>query len=355
MRLKRERGSLRVVRMMEVGIVGASGYSGEVLVELLAGHPQVRLNLVTSRSLEGRLLGEVFPRIGHRLGGLTFSASQPEAVADSPAELIFLALPHGVAAGFAGPLRAAGKTVIDLSADFRLGSVARYEEFYGKAHPAPGLLEEAVYVLPEWAAPGWEKRDLLAAPGCYPTSVLLPLLPLLGSGLHRGQGIVANCLSGVSGAGKQASEDFSFCERAGSMRSYGLPKHRHLSEIEEQLSLARGADVAISFHPHLIPVRRGILSTISLPLDDLSLPEVYRLWREAYEGRPFIRVLPTGQFPDTKWVVGTNCIDFSAVADERCGRLIITAAEDNLLKGASGQAVQIMNLRLGLPETTGLP
>lgn len=340
---------------MEVGIVGASGYSGEVLVELLASHPQVRLSVVTSRSLQGKPLAGVFPRIAHRLQGLSFEASDPAAVAASSAGLFFLALPHGVAAEFAVPLRQAGKIVIDLSADFRLSSADRYGEFYGSAHPAPELLQEAAYVLPEWTPGGWERGQLFAAPGCYPTSVLLPLLPLLASGLHSGTGIVANCLSGVSGAGKKASEDFSFCERSESMRPYGLPKHRHLSEIEEQLGIARGGDVVIGFHPHLIPVRRGILSTISLPLDELDVKKVYELWSEAYAGRPFVRVLPSGEFPETKWVVGTNCIDFSAVADERTGRLLITSAEDNLLKGASGQAVQIMNIRLGLPESAGLP
>src|SRR5271157_3216224 len=249
----------------KVAIVGASGYSGEELVRLLLRHPRAELAAVTSRQYAGQGLGQVFPKYANepRAKGLRFSEPKPELLARA-AEVVFLALPHGVAAEFAQPLLQLGCQVIDLSADFRLHSAALYKEFYAQEHPAPELLAQAVYGLPEVYRSRLKTASLIAAPGCYPTSILLPVIPLLKAGLIGSTGIIADSLSGVSGAGRKAEADYLFCECNESVRPYGLPKHRHLSEIEEQLSLAAKTPVTIQFTPHLIPINRGILTTLYL-------------------------------------------------------------------------------------------
>lgn len=340
---------------MNIAIVGASGYSGEVLVKLLAGHPAVTLKAVTSRSKCGQAVSSVIPQLRGVLDDLLFEDSNPlELAKRQDLDCFILALPHGAAATFARPLVDAGKKVIDLSADFRLEDPAIYEEFYGAAHPDVELLKKAIYLLPELSEKGSEKTQLIACPGCYPTSIITPLFPLLKEGVIGTQHIVANSMSGVSGAGKKASEDFIYCERNESAKAYGLPKHRHLSEIEEQLSKAGQGKVILQFNPHLAPMNRGIASTITVPAGDSSIDDLYAAWNKYYADRPFVCVLPSGQTPDTKYVVGTNRIDISAVKDKRTGNFVITSAEDNLMKGASGQAVQILNLWLGIEETTGL-
>jgi len=342
---------------MNVGIVGASGYSGEELVRLLARHPRARLLSVTSRTLAGRPVAQVLPRLrGVVAPELVFTPSEPAALAaDARIDTYFLALPHGVAADYARPLLAAGKRVIDLSADFRLSSTATYQEYYNHPHPAPDLLGEAVYALPEiMRDDAWKKKRLLACPGCYPTSVLVPLVPLLRAGVIAPSNIVVNSFSGVSGAGKKAEDDYLFCERAESAKAYGIPKHRHLSEIEEQLSAAAGSKMIIQFTPHLAPMRRGIATTIVARAQVGEVEAVYSVWRKAYAGQPFIQLLPLGSTPDTAHVTGTNRIDLAAAYDPRTGNYILTSAEDNLLKGASGQAVQILNLVAGWPVTEGL-
>lgn len=340
---------------MKTCIVGASGYSGQELIRLLAGHPLVELAAVTSRSLAGQTVEEALPALRGQLGNLTFTSSDPGDVASMDAEVFFLALPHGTASEYAEALVKGGKKVIDLSADFRLGSAALYEEWYGAPHPAPELLTQATYGLPELRDLSWDNGLLIAAPGCYPTSILLPLVPLLEAGLIQAEGIVANSFSGVSGAGRQATERFSFCERNESAVAYGLPRHRHLSEIEEQLGLAAGGEVVISFQPHLAPMNRGIVSTISVvAAGKLDAGAIEERWRERFAGRPFAHLLPSGEFPDVAHVVGSNRVDFSVVADLRTGRYVITSAEDNLIKGAGGQAVQAMNLCEGFDETSGL-
>ena len=340
---------------MKVGIVGASGYSGEVLVKLLLAHPSVQLAAVTSRSQAGKRLSAVIPAVRGVDRGLVFSDSDAAALAASDIELFFLALPHGAAAAYAKALVAGGKRVIDLSADFRIADLATYERYYG-AHHAPELIPQARFVLPEITAPAWRtEARLVAAPGCYPTSILLPLVPLLRAGLVSRDHIVANSASGVSGAGKKAEEMYLFAERAESMKAYGLVKHRHLAEIEEQLALHTGAPTMIQFNPHLVPMRRGIATTITIPAArGAGIDAVYAAWNAAYADRPFVQILASSETPDTAHVVGTNRLDMSAVHDPRTSNFIITSAEDNLMKGASGQAVQIMNLWSGFPETAGL-
>lgn len=340
---------------MKVGIIGASGYSGEVLVKLLLGHPHVTLAAVTSRTHAGKPLAQVIPSVRGADHGLKFVDSDPTALAASDIDLFFLALPHGAAATYARALVPAGKRVIDLSADFRIADLATYQKYYGEHH-APELLPSARFVLPELTAPSWKtEAKLVAAPGCYPTSVLVPLVPLLKAGLVSREHIVANSFSGVSGAGKKAEEFYLYVERAESAKAYGLVKHRHLAEIEEQLSLHAGAPIVIQFNPHLAPMRRGIATTITVPAAaGATIETLYAAWKATYAGSPFVQILASGETPDTAHTVGTNRVDISAVFDPRTKNFVITSAEDNLVKGASGQAVQIMNLWCGFPETAGL-
>jgi N-acetyl-gamma-glutamyl-phosphate reductase len=340
---------------MKVGVIGASGYSGESLVKLLLAHPHVTLAAVTSRSNAGKSLSQVIPALRGADKGLTFVDSDATALAKGDIELFFLALPHGAAAEFAKVLVAAGKRVIDLSADFRIADLATYEKYYGKHH-APELLSQARFVSPELTPPAWKSEvKLIAAPGCYPTSILVPLVPLLSAGIVSREHIVANSYSGVSGAGKKVDEMYLYVERAESIKAYGLVKHRHLAEIEEQIGLRTGAPAIIQFNPHLAPMRRGIATTITVPAAaGATIESLYAAWQAAYAGRSFVQVLPSGETPDTAHVVGTNRVDMSAVLDPRTKNFVITSAVDNVVKGASGQAVQIMNLWFGFPETAGL-
>ncbi len=349
---------------VRVAIVGASGYSGEELVRLLLRHPNADLVAVTSRQSAGLSVAEVFPRFAAHPKARALKFTDPEANAlAAQADIVFLALPHGVAAGYAIPLLQAGKRVIDLSADFRLKSAEVYKEFYAHEHPAPELLKESVYGLPEVHREAIRGARLIASPGCYPTSILLPILPLLRAGIVRPTGIIADSLSGVSGAGRKADVDYLFCECNESVRPYGVPKHRHLSEIEEQLALAAGGPVTIQFTPHLIPVNRGILSTLYLaPTDHFGTAEetaalgerIAHTYSEAYSGEPFVRLLSGKALPDTKNVVGTNVVEIAFRLDPRTGRLIVMSAEDNILKGAAGQAVQSLNILCGWPEASGI-
>ncbi len=339
---------------MKVGVVGASGYSGEMLVRILLNHPQVTLAAVTSRQHAGKPLARVIPAVRGSDRGLCFVDSDAAALAAGDIPLFFLALPHGAAAAFARAFVAAGKKVIDLSADFRIADLATYTRYYGEHH-APDLLPRARFVLPELTPAGWGDRLLIAAPGCYPTGTLVPLVPLLQDGVLLREHIVVNAFSGVSGAGRRVEEPYLYVERAESAKAYGLVKHRHLAEIEEQLALLTGAPTIIQFNPHLAPMRRGIATTITAPAAaGATVDSLYAAWRRAFDGRPFIQLLPSGETPDTAHVTGTNRVDLSAVHDPRTGNFVITSAVDNLVKGASGQAVQIMNLWCGFPETAGL-
>jgi N-acetyl-gamma-glutamyl-phosphate reductase len=349
--------------MKKVAIVGASGYSGEELVRLLLSHPHAELTAVTSRQYAGQTVGRIFPKFANhpRAQSLRFTEPKAELLAKA-AEIVFLALPHGVAAEFAVPLLQLGCHVIDLSADFRTKSAAVYKEFYAHEHPAPELLAQSVYGLPEIYRAQIKSASLIASPGCYPTSILLPTLPLLKAGIVKPTGIIADSLSGVSGAGRKAELDYLFVECNESVRPYGIPKHRHLSEIEQELSIAAGEPVTIQFTPHLIPINRGILTTLYLApvkhfdasgTQDLA-EKVNGCYQQAYGKEPFVRLLEGKALPDTKNVAGTNVIEIAWRLDPRTGRLIVMSAEDNLVKGASGQAVQSMNIMCGFPETAGL-
>ncbi len=349
---------------VKVAIIGASGYSGEELVRLLLNHPYADLAAVTSRQYAGQTVAEIFPKFASHPKAKVLKFSEPDcATLAKQAEIVFLALPHGVAAEYAVPLLKAGCKVIDLSADFRLRSAEVYKEFYAHEHPAPDLLKTAVYALPEFYRDQIKGSKLIASPGCYPTSILLPVLPLLKAGLIKSTGIIADSMSGVSGAGRKADVPFLFVECNESARPYGVPKHRHLSEIEQELSIAANEPVTIQFTPHLIPVNRGILTTLYLaPENHFQSAEattelankISECYAAAYANEPFVRLLQGSALPDTKNVIGTNTIEIAWRLDPRTGRLLVMSAEDNVVKGASGQAVQSFNIVCGYPETSGL-
>ena len=351
--------ALRVVTtksLTTVGVVGASGYAGEELVRLLLGHPQADLVAVTSRQFAGRPLAEIFPRFSHheKARALPFSDLEPEQLARR-AEIIFLALPHGVSAKAARAFSDLGARVVDLSADFRIRDAAIYQEFYGHDHAEPGLLSQAVYGLPEIYREQIRTARLVASPGCYPTSILLPLLPLVREKIVDLSRILVTSLSGVTGAGRKIEADYLFAECNESLRPYGVPKHRHLCEIEQELSIAAGEKVTIQFTPHLVPVNRGIVSTIYLDLNSPARSGAAgAIYDRAYRDEPFVRLLGKDRLPDTKNVVGTNFLDLAWRDDPRTGRLIVMSAIDNLTKGTSGQAVQCFNLMRGYAETAGL-
>lgn len=342
------------MKRVKIAIIGASGYTGLELLRLLLTHPHAELVCVTSRQNAGRSIAELFPRFsGAEAAELTFINPDADAVAATGAEIAFLALPHGVAAGYASSLLEKGLRIIDLSADFRLDDPEVYKEFYDGEHPAPELLKEAVYALPEVHRDAIQTSRLIAAPGCYPTSISLPLIPLLKEGLIEPNSIVTCSMSGVSGAGRKADLSLIFCECNESVRAYGVPKHRHLSEIEQELSKAAGEKVFLSFTPHLVPVHNGIHTTSSAKL--IGDPDAIQAALEkAYGEEYFVRLLGKGGCPDTKNVTGTNFIDIGWNYDPRTGRVLLLSAEDNLGKGAGGQAVQNFNLICGFSETAGL-
>jgi N-acetyl-gamma-glutamyl-phosphate reductase len=340
----------------KVALVGASGYVGEELVRLLLGHPHVDLVAATSRQFAGKTLAEIFPRFTHdeKANALRFSDADPKQLARD-AEIIFLALPHGLAVEFAKPLLSAGTRVIDLSADFRIKDAAVYKEFYGHDHPAPDLLGQAVYGLPEIYRDQIRDAKLLACPGCYPTSILIPLRPLIRRKAIDRKTILVTSLSGVTGAGRKAETAYLFSECNESVRPYSVPKHRHLSEIEQELSILAGEKIVIQFTPHLVPVNRGIVTTIYADIaGDVVAVEPAVLFSGAYGQEPFVRLLGDQRLPDTKNVVDTNFIDIAWKIDKRTNRLIVMSALDNIVKGASGQAIQCFNLIRGFPESAGL-
>ncbi len=344
------------MQKIKTAVVGASGYTGMELLRLLLMHPNAELTCVTSRQYAGQPLRSIFPRYTAIQGGeLTFTEPCAQTIKDSGADIAFLALPHGVAAEYATALLELGVRIVDLSADFRLNDTAVYEEFYGAEHPAQDLLKEAVYGMPELAGRSQEiaHARLVASPGCYPTSIILPLVPLLEKGLIDPQSIVTCSMSGVSGAGKRSDVLFSFCEANESVRAYSVPQHRHLSEIEQELSIAAGEQVTMSFTPHLVPTHNGICTTTSAKLKS-SAAEITTALTEAYEEEKFIRLLGEGAAADTKNVTRTNFIDIGWAVDERTGRVLLFSTEDNLGKGAAGQAVQSFNLMSGLSSTAGL-
>ena len=341
---------------LNAAIFGATGYTGEELIRRLAKHPLVEIVALTSRQAAGKSVSEVFPWLDRRcnLGKLQFEAPEIPNL-KGRVEVAFLALPHGVAAEQAAPLLEAGIRVIDLSADFRIKDPQVYEQFYGHKHPVPGLLPSAVYGLPERYRQEIRTANLVAGPGCYPTSILVPLLPLIKAGQIRPSSIVAVSMSGVSGAGRSLDSRLMFVECNESVRAYGLPAHRHLAEVEQEISLAAGETVQIQFAPHLVPLNRGIATTIHVDASSPTTEEqIGATLTTAYGEEPFVRLLPPPNFPDVKNVAYTNAIEVSWRVDPRTGKVILMSAEDNLVKGAAGQAIQCLNAMQGWDETMGL-
>jgi N-acetyl-gamma-glutamyl-phosphate reductase len=336
---------------INVAVIGASGYSGLELVRLLLRHPQVKITAVTSERYAGQPLDRLFPSLLPRLGTV-LEPLQPEKIAGK-ADFIFTALPHKEAMGVIPFFLQKRKKVVDLSADFRFKDRRLYEKWY-QTHSAPELLKSAVYGLPEVYRANIKAARLVANPGCYPTSALIPLLPLVREGLVAAEGIIIDSKSGVSGAGRSATVTSLFCEVSESFKAYGVARHRHQPEIEEQLSLAAGKQLDITFVPHLVPMNRGILSTIYADLKKPLTPDAIRAVFNKYYGKEnFVRVFPDGMLPQTGWVRGSNYCDMGLVLAGK-KKLILVSAIDNLVKGAAGQAVQNMNIMLGFKEDTAL-
>jgi N-acetyl-gamma-glutamyl-phosphate reductase len=349
------------LQSVRTAVVGASGYSGQELLHYLARHPVFRVCLVTSRQNAGQPLSQTIHGLPRELGALRFVDAAPDFALAEQAEIFFLAVPHGTAAPFAVALREAGKTVVDLSADFRTSDPAVYKEFYGQDHPAPALLEEAVYGLPEIHRERLKAAKLIAAPGCFPTSIILPLAPFLRESIGLDTStLVVNSLSGASGAGRKAEMRLLFGEISDNMYAYGVPKHRHLGEIEQELTLAAGHKVTISFIPHIVPMHRGMFTTITAQFDralsqaPYTDDDLYKILSDAYGQEPFVEVLPPGQLPEARHVANSNRIEIAARSDERMNRLLLFSSLDNLGKGNASQAIQAANLACGLEETLGL-
>jgi N-acetyl-gamma-glutamyl-phosphate reductase len=340
---------------VRTAVVGASGYSGQELLRYLARHPAFRLTIVTSRQQAGEPLARSVFGLPAELGELKFIDLAPGPELAEKADLYFLALPHGAAAPYAVALRAAGKTVVDLSADFRTKDPAVYREFYSHDHPAPALLKEAVYGLPELHRAALKTAQLIAAPGCFPTSILLPLAPFLREKLLRNDSISITSLSGVSGAGRKLELRLLFGEVTDNMYAYGAPHHRHLGEIEQELSAAAGGKVTVSFVPHLVPLQRGMLTTTTAALAKKKTEaELYSVLETAYADEPFVEIVPPSAFPESRQVAHSNRIRIGLRLDPRTNRLLLFSAIDNLGKGAASQAIQAANLAHGLPEPAGL-
>ena len=342
--------------MVNVAIVGGSGYTGVELLRILAGHPEVKVTAVTSRKTAGKALTDVFPSLGGAalgLDGLVFEEPDPAGLKQR-ADFFFTAVPHQTAMEMVPQLLDGGGRVVDLSADFRFNNADVYSKWY-VPHTAPDLLAESVYGLPELYRDRISKARLVGNPGCYPTSVILAAAPLLKNNLIDPDTLIADSKSGVSGAGREPSQTTHFCEADSGLMAYKVVGHRHTPEIEQELSLQAGKDLTVSFTPHLIPMSRGILSTVYARLTQkANANELFDTFQAFYQGAPFVRVRRPGVQPHTLDVRGSNFCDLGVFVDDRTGLVKVVSVIDNLTRGASGQAVCCMNLMLGLDETTGL-
>ena len=337
--------------MMRVGIIGASGYTGAELARILSRHPEVELTVATSRQYEGQKLSAVYPSL-RGICDLVCTAPALDEVAGA-ADFFFTAVPHQTAMEIVPALLDGGARVVDLSADFRIHDPAVYEAWY-QPHSARDLLDEAVYGLPEIRRQRIAAARLVANPGCYPTSIILALAPLLRAGVIRTDTIIADSKSGTSGAGRGAQVGTLFCEVHDGFKAYKVGAHRHTPEIEQELGEQAGSKLTISFTPHLVPMSRGILSTVYAALTrEIDESEVASLYEEAYADEEFVRLCYPG-FPATQYVRGGNYCDIGFKVDARTGRIVVVSAIDNIVKGASGQAVQNMNIMCGFAEHLGL-
>ena len=337
--------------MVKVGIVGGTGYTGVELLRLLAQHSQAEVAVITSRSEAGVKVADMYPNLRGHYDNLAFSV--PDVATLGACDVVFFATPHGVAHALAGELLAAGTKVIDLSADFRLQDAEEWAKWYGQPHGAPDLLQEAVYGLPEVNREAIKGARLIAVPGCYPTATQLGLLPLLEAGLADPSRLIANCASGVSGAGRGAKVGSLLCEASESMMAYSVKGHRHLPEISQGLRRAAKGPVGLTFVPHLAPMIRGIHATLYATVADRGV-DLQALFEQRYANEPFVDVMPAGSHPETRSVRGANVCRIAVHRPQGGELVVVLSAIDNLVKGASGQAVQNMNILFGLDERLGL-
>ncbi|EED30623.1 N-acetyl-gamma-glutamyl-phosphate reductase [gamma proteobacterium NOR5-3] len=338
--------------MIKVGIVGGTGYTGVELLRLLLAHPKVEIALITSRAESGRRVDDLFPSLR---GHIDLGFSDPDDGELAACDVVFFATPHNVAMRSVPTLLAAGTRVIDLSADFRIRDAKLWEHWYNETHACPELLEVAVYGLPELNREAIRSARLLACPGCYPTAVQLGFMPLLAAGLVDAQSLIANAVSGVSGAGRQAKIDNLLTEVSDSFKAYAVSGHRHLPEIEQGLGDIAGAPVSLTFVPHLAPMIRGIHATLYASLNEAGqAANLQGVFEDFYVNEPFVDVLPAGQYPQTRSVRGSNTCQLSLTVPGNRDTVVVTAVEDNLVKGAAGQAIQCMNLMFAMDESLGI-
>ncbi|PCJ24209.1 MAG: N-acetyl-gamma-glutamyl-phosphate reductase [SAR86 cluster bacterium] len=340
--------------MIKAGIIGATGYTGVELLRLLAPRTDVEISVVTSRELVGSPVHKHFPNLRGHLD-LNFSAPDIDALAQC--DVVFYATPHGVAMDSVAELLAKDVKVIDLSADFRIKDIALWEQWYNTTHSCPELVADAVYGLPEINREAIKSAKLIAVPGCYPTAIQLGFLPLLENNLIDSDHLIADAKSGVSGAGRKAAEDFLLCEATESIRAYAVSGHRHHPEICQGLSEFNKGEVKLTFIPHLTPMIRGILATLYAPVKsgiEVTIEQLQSVFEDRYAEEPFVDVLPQGEVPATRNVKGSNKCQISVSYSEHTNMVVVLAAEDNLVKGASGQAIHNMNIMFGLDESAGL-
>jgi len=335
--------------MIKVGIVGGTGYTGVELMRLLTRHPQVTMEVITSRSKAGTAVAELFPNLR---GLVDLNFSEPSASSYQDCDLVFFATPNTTAMSQAEELLASGVRLIDLAADFRIKHIPTWEQWYDAKHACPALVEEAVYGLPELNREAIRGARLVANPGCYPTAVILALIPLLVNNLIDPKSIIADCKSGTSGAGRNANVGTAFCEVTESVKAYAVSGHRHLPEIREILQIL-DADAELVFTPHLMPIIRGIHATVYADARG-SADQVQSLFEEHYRNEPFVDVMPAGSHPETRSVRGANTCRIAVHYLAAANKYVVLSVEDNLVKGAAGQAIQNMNLMFDLDETTGL-
>lgn len=337
---------------IKVGIVGGTGYTGVELLRLLSTHPQVKLHAITSRKEDGMPVAEMYPNLR---GHVDIAFSSPEKAALNECDVVFFATPHGVAMAQAQELLAAGVKVIDLAADFRLQDTEVFEKWYKMPHGCPDILAQSTYGLVELNRDKVAKSQVIGNPGCYPTTVILGLAPLLEKGLVDLSHIVADCKSGVSGAGRKAEVPSLFSEASDNFKAYGVSGHRHHPEIVEQLNLIAQEPVSLTFVPHLVPMIRGMLSTLYVKIKpEAQNTDFQALYEQRYANETFVDVMPAGSLPETRTVRASNQLRIALHRPGNGDTLVIVVVQDNLVKGAAGQAVQNMNVMFGLPEVTGL-
>ena len=339
--------------MIKVSVLGATGYAGIELVRLLSSHKEVEITNLVSKSFAGKKLSEIYPNFSGVLDIELTDLDIEKVVKES--DIVFTALPHGASKEVIPALFKSGVKVVDLSGDFRYDDIKVYEQWYGEPHSSPEVLKESVYGLCELHREKIKNASLIGNPGCYTTCSILGAAPLLNSKIIDEDSVIIDAKSGVTGAGRSTNLDYSFCECTENMKAYKIATHRHTSEIEQELSKFASKNIMVSFTPHLVPLKRGILATIYANLTkDVTDEEIYEIYKEFYKGEQFVRIYEPGKLPETNHVAGSNFVDIGFKVDKRLKRVIITSAIDNVVKGAAGQAVQNMNIMFGFKENEGI-